>query len=218
MNNAFMMEELLSALGAFIALYGAIFAIAGVWNIVLFVLKGIGLYEMSVKMGLKNPWLSFIPVVSNFSLGRIAQRYVKKDGSASAKFGVILIVLNAVMYILAAIFSIITIIALGKIILSASNAATEDIAMTLEMFYPLIPVIVLYFVLFACAIALNIIWYVAFWRVCAIYENTNATLFTVLSIFFNFLGSIFLFIIRNKEPKFTFEERIQLPSFENTDI
>ena len=214
MNNAFMMEELLSAAGAFIALYGAIVAIAGVVNIVLFVLKGIGLYEMSVKMGLKNPWLSFIPVVSCFSLGRIAQRYVKRDGTASAKFGVFLIVLNVLMYILAIVFSVITVIAFGKIILSASNAATADIAMTLEMFYPLIPVIVLYFGMLACAIAFNIIWYVAFWRVCAIFENTNATLFTVLSIFFTFLAPIFLFIIRNKEPKITFEERIELPTFE----
>ena len=57
------------------------------------------------------------------------------------------------------------------------------------------------------AFVYTVLHYVAFWRIVASFDNSNATLYTVLSVFFSFLDPIFLFIIRNKQPVFDPRER-----------
>ena len=47
-----------------------------------------------------------------------------------------------------------------------------------------------------------IIKYIALWRVYSSFDGKNAVLFTVLSVLFNFLEPVFLFVIRNNQPNF----------------
>ncbi len=209
MNQAtILIEEVLEEIGAFLVLYGFIFSISGLLGLVLFVLKGFGLYEMSKTLELKNPWISFVPVVSVFSLGRVGQNYVKQDGTRSAKFSIALIVLYILQFVFAIGFLIALIFAVVEIVSNAQNVLDTNSAMTLQMFYSLIPAIILYFVTLAFAIAYSIVYYIALWRVFAIFEHENATMFTVLSIFFKFLPPIFLFLIRKKRAKLTYNERM----------
>ena len=53
---------------------------------------------MSDKLGLRNGFLGFIPVVSNFQFGKIAEKHLKKDGSVPAKFSIILLILAIIQY------------------------------------------------------------------------------------------------------------------------
>ncbi len=215
MYDFYLFEELAEVMGAFLALYGIIFSVFSCAGIVLFILQGIGLYDMSKEAGLKYAWLSFIPCIWPFSLGRIAQRYVKRDGKPSAKFSVWLIVLNVLQILTVIAFLAAIVFAVFAIVANAQNSAELDTAMTIEMFKSLIPAIILYFVLFAAALAYNITYYVALWRIFATYDNSNATLFIVLSIFFNFLAPIFIFVLRKKPAKITYSERM---GFEQKEI
>lgn len=58
------MYNLLAVLGTLIF----IFAIIG---IALYVLYSYSLYKMAVKQGIENPWVAFIPIVQNYTLGRL---------------------------------------------------------------------------------------------------------------------------------------------------
>lgn len=198
----------LAFLSGFSSLYVIILSISSFIGIALFIITGLAYYKMSKGVGFKKAWLGFIPVVSVYALGRIAGTYVKKDGSKSAKFGPVLLVLNVLKYIGVAVFLVFAVISAISIIGNAEYAVSQDIAMELDMFMSLVPVIISYFVLFAISIAFSICFYVSLWRVYSLYDNKNAVLFTVLSIFFDFLTPIFLIIISKNQAKFTFEQRM----------
>ncbi len=198
----------LAFLSGFSIIYATILGISAFLGIVLFIISGIAYYKMSQSLGFKYAWIGFIPVVSVYALGRIAGTYIKKDGSKSAKFGPILLVLNILQYIGGLVFLVFAVISAISIIGNAEYAVSQDIAMELDMFMSLIPVIISYFVLFGMSIAFSICYYVALWRVYSLFDDKNAVLFTVLSVFFNFLIPIFLILICKRQAKFTFEERI----------
>lgn len=65
-----------------------------------------------------------------------------------------------------------------------------------------IPLILSSFLLMLSALAFAIIKYIALWRVYSSFDGKNAVLFTVLSVLFNFLEPVFLFVIRNNQPNF----------------
>ena len=215
MNNSyFIFEEILEEVGAFLAIYGVITFLASCASIVLFILQGLGLFEMSKTLNLNNPWISFIPLVWVFSLGRVGQQYVKQDGRRSAKLGGWLLAFQIIMIIFSAVFIGVVVFAVVSIISNTDTALINDTAMTLEMFSPFIFVIAAYFVLLAVAIAHKVLYYIALWRTFSIFDYHNATLYTVLSIFFSFLSPIFLYMLRKKLPKLTFEERMGLTQIE----
>lgn len=58
------MYEILAVLG--FAIF--IFVIIG---IVLYVIFTYSLYKMAVKQGLENPWIAFIPIAQNYTLGKL---------------------------------------------------------------------------------------------------------------------------------------------------
>ena len=72
----------------------------------------------------------------------------------------------------------------------------------------IIPTVLFCLVGSGLSVAFTVIYYVALWRIFALYNYKNATLFLVLSIFISCLYPIFLFVLRNKEPNFTNEQRL----------
>lgn len=51
-------------------LYGSLLLAAGLW-LILFVLRGIGLYTMAKKRSMKNKWLAFVPFASIYYMGKL---------------------------------------------------------------------------------------------------------------------------------------------------
>lgn len=192
---------------AFIALY--LFIVLGI-SFVLYFLQAAGIYKMSKNMGLPNSWMAFIPILNHYALGRIAEKYIKNDGRPSAKFSKILLILNVISLVVALAFIIFVFILL---FLEAASFSEIDAIMYSEEMAAIsgitivLPIILGYFIFVGIIIAFNVVYYVALWRIFALYDNNNATLYLVLTIFFSFLYPIFLFILRNRQPKFTIEER-----------
>lgn len=201
------LNELPAEISGIFAIYAVTLLGSSVVGIVLFILRAIGLFKMSKALGLSAPWLGFIPVLSVFSTGRIAQKYVKRDGSYSAKFSVWLLLLYILLLVLLIALVVFVVLAVISIIGYAGEAIAADTAMDIEMFKAVIPVIILYFILMAIAIAYSVVYYIAVWRVYSIF-STNATLFLVLGIFFNFLEPIFMLIVSKNSPKLTYNERM----------
>jgi len=195
-------------------LFFAIYAVAGLIGLVFFFLQATGIYKMGKQLGVSAPWLSFIPfpIFSTFAFGRIASKYIKRDGKKSANFGVWLLVIDIIMIFLLVALIVCLVIGVTSIIGYADNAAAENTAMTFEMFSAFIPVIILYVVMLGIAITYQVIYYVAMWRIFSIFSVNNADLFLVLSVFFPIIAPIFIFIIKNNKPTLTYPERM---GFEN---
>lgn len=186
------------------AIYTAIIAIV---CLALYILRALGIYNMAKNAGLSNPWVAFVPIANSYTFGKLAEKYRRKDGKQSEKFSVLLLIFD-ILTLIACVCLIIFSISSVLIILSNAKIAYDiGTDMTLSQFSSLIPVIVFYVVTLLCAVVYTVLHYVAYWRIVAAYDYSNATLYTVLSVFFSFLDPIFLFILRNKQPVFDPRER-----------
>lgn len=132
---------------------------------------------------------------------KIAERYVKKDGKRSAKFGGLLLAFEILTLVLAFLTMA---FAIGMIfVLATAESETE---LTNSIIVPMFAMLISCFVLMGVSIAYIVLYYVALWRIFTAYDYNNATVYFVLTILFSFLGPIFLFVLRNKQPVFDTRE------------
>lgn len=173
------------------------FAFIVIIALAMYLLEAVGLYGMAKSSGIGRPWRGFVPFANTFLFGKIAERYVKKDGKRSAKFGGLLLAFE----ILTLIFSIATMaFVIGMIFVLAT--AENDSELAYSILAPMVAMLISCFLLMGVAIAYVVIYYVALWRIFTAFDYNNATVYFVLSILFSFLGPIFLFVLRNKQPVF----------------
>ena len=201
--NAYNIEEFLEAFADF---FGVLGTFSSLLSLVLFIIKGIGLYRMANTLSIKNAWLSFIPFADLYMLGTIASKYIKRDGSKSAKFGIILPVFYAVAYIITIAFTISFVVLCLNLIVDAEEALMNPNSFSITI-ADFIPSIVLFISTLVLGIVYKVLLYVSLWRIFAIFDSDNATIFLVLSIIFSPLVSIFVFVMRNNTPALYYEAR-----------
>lgn len=192
---------------------GAI-AVSAVIGIAIYLLESISVYKMAKSAQIKNPWLAFIPVANDWVFGTLAEKYKKKNGTKSARFGIILPVLEGIVLIETIALTIFTVISIKEITGYALDAVNTSSEMAPEQFMSLIPVIILYFALMAVAFAYAVVFFIALWRVYSSFDKSNATLYIVLSVVFTISVPIILFIIRNRKPEF--DPHNNVPYFSGT--
>lgn len=192
---------------------GAI-AVSAVIGIAIYLLESISVYKMAKSAEIKNPWIAFVPVANDWVFGTLAEKYKKKNGTKSARFGIILPVLEGIVLIEAIALTIFTVISVKEITGYALDAVNTSAEMAPEQFVSLIPVIILYFALIAVAIAYAVVFFIALWRVYSAFDKSNATLYIVLSVIFTISVPIILFIIRNRKPEF--DPHNNIPYFSGT--
>ena len=198
----------------FFTFFIGVFAVSAVIGIAIYLLESISVYKMAKSAEIKNPWLVFIPVANDWVFGTLAEKYKKKNGTKSARFGIILPVLEGIVLIESIALTIFTVISIKEITGYALDAVNTSSEMAPEQFMSLIPVIILYFALMAVAIAYAVVFFIALWRVYSSFDKSNATLYIVLSVIFTISVPIILFIIRNRKPEF--DPHNNVPYFSGT--
>ena len=191
-------------LAIFTGLMVVYFAFMGVISLVMYLLNAFGLYGMAKGSGISSPWRGFVPFANTFLFGKIAERYVKKDGKPSAKFGGLLLAFEILTMVFACAVVVFTIGMLAVLIGYMNNEAeitTAAVSMLIPMFFSALA-------LMGVSITYLVLYYVALWRIFTAFDYNNATVYFVLTIFFSFLGPIFLFVLRNKQPVFDTREHL----------
>ena len=185
----------------FTSIIAVYFAFLGIISLAMYLLQAFGLYGMAKGSGISAPWRGFIPFANTFLFGKIAERYVKKDGKKSAKFGGLLLAFE----ILTLVLAFVTVaFAISMIFVLAAAENETDLAYSIVA--PMLAMFISCFVLMGVSIAYIVLYYVALWRIFTAFDYNNATVYFVLSILFSFLGPIFLFVLRNKQPVFDTRE------------
>lgn len=196
-----------SKLSDYISIFGKSWMVVLVIGVALYILGAFAIFKLSKKVELKAPFISFIPFLQSFALGRIAEKYIKKDGSNSARFSILLFIFNILQTILLIIFIFSAFYSIFNVIVNIEDAIANDTKVTIDMFTSFIFVIALFFVLLVCAICYKIFFAIAIWRVFAIFDYKMATVYTIISVLFSTISPIFLFVIRNNTPEFDSKTR-----------
>ncbi len=187
-------------------------------SIFTYLFTAFGIYSMGKKLGVSNPWLSFIPFANVYAFGKIAEHYIKRDGRPSAKFSKILLIFQIIISVLALV--LVVAILVNFVLEAISNPdinayfESEEFAEN-GLFTFVLPAIFGLLGLFVLSIVYLVINYVALWRIFAIFDPDTATLYLVLSIFVSILQPIFIFILRNREPQIFAPQPIMIEQEKN---
>ena len=200
-----MSAEDAAMVGGVLAFYGVILCFSFILGIVTYIFQSIGLFKMAKNLGFKHCWMAWIPLLNTYTFGKIGSKYVKKSGKASAKFGGWLIGLEIAMNVmLIAMIIALVFFVIGAVALLESGAAEP----TTEMLGSVLAVVLTSLGISGISIAYTVIFYIALWRIFAIFDNSCATVFLVISIIFPITYPFFIFAVRNNKPCVTYEERI----------
>ncbi len=167
-------------------------------RLILWFFGAVGVYKISKKEKLNNPWLSFVLPIYPLSLGRITEKFVKKDGTKPVKYGVWLLVMSVLSVAFYVTFFIVFAISFTTITQFALKVIETDASMTLEMFSSAIYTIILYFVALTVYLVYFVMYIVALWRIFKLYDSKNAVFFTTLSVLLKFVSPILIYIVSFK--------------------
>ena len=162
-----------------------------------YVLTALALYTMAQRRGIKNAWLSWVPVINCWIIGSLSDQYryvVKGEIKNKRKTLLILNILNGVLSIVLAL-GVVVMVVMG--IRSTMGPYGEDI---LESAIGAVAGIVgLCLPIVGISIALAVIRYMALYDIYTSCQPQNNVVYLVLSIIFRITEPFFLFLCRDKD-------------------
>lgn len=197
------MDEFLTSLTA--SLGSSLFSYA--LSIAAYVFLAIGMYTIAKRRNIRHAWLAWIPFGSTWLLGSISDQYryvtlhqqkSKRKVMLGLEIAVSVVGVAAIVLIFAALINM-----MGNVLpgLDMDEAVGfDETAMMTELMAPLMISVVLCLVMMGLAIALAVLQYMALYDLYKSCAPGNATLFTVLSIFFgSFVQALLVFSVRKKD-------------------
>ena len=177
--------------GLFANLWPSILSIAA------YVLTGLALYTMAKRRGIRNAWLSWVPVVNCWIVGCLSDQYryvVKGEVKNKRK---VLLVLNIISAVIAlAVVVVAVIMAVGAIQSAVGPYEQEQLG---SLLISLGMLLVLCLPLVGIGIAIKVVYYMALYDIYTSCAPQNNVLYLVLSIIFNVTEPFFLFLSRNRD-------------------
>ena len=191
----YILEEMMDAgLGyALFANFGS-----GILGIVGYVLMALGLYTIARRRGIKNPWLSWFPVVNCWIIGSLSDQYryvVRGEVKNKRKT---LLVLNIVTWIITVAMAVVLIVMIVGVVNRAISGVAEEELLE-AVFVPMLVILGLCLPLAGVTIANAVVHYMAMYDIYTSCTPKNNVLFLVLSIIFNVTEPFFLFFTRNRD-------------------
>ena len=184
-----------------------------------YVLQSLSLYTVAKRRGIKNPWLAWIPVGCAWIIGCISDqyRYVAKGQVKNKRKALLVlqIIFGALMIAFVVWFFVFMFQIAGMVTNQVFMPGYGYGSEVPQMVLSVLGFLLLWLALSGLSIAMIVIRYMALYDVYHSCEPKNATLYLVLSIVFNIMLPIFLFICRNKDegmpPRKTEPEFISQP-------
>lgn len=185
---------------AVLLVYLVVYAIIFAFAIAAYVLQAIGMYAIAKRRNISNPIFAWIPVANIWLLGAIADHYDETVKGVKKKSRVILLCLEIATLIIAAIVSVISIIAIAMLVV-------ENYSEAMLMGYTIIAV-VLCIVIIAIAVVAVVFQYIAYYKLFKSCNPDNAVVYLVLSIFISYALPIIIFISRKSDKGLLVEETV----------
>ena len=172
-------------------------------GIAAYVLTSWALYTIADRRGIKNPWLSWIPMVNCWIIGSLSDQYryvVKGEVKNKRKTLLILNIISAVvaltLVIVGLVMAVQTATSLFGISVTNSDLGLEflDTALGIVVagFAMAVPILALH-------IAIKVVRYMAMYDIYTSCTPKNNVIFLVLSIIFPITEPFFLFFTRDQD-------------------
>lgn len=165
-------------------------------SIASYVLTALALYTLAQRRGIKNPWLSWIPLVNCWIIGSLSDQYryvVKGEIKNKRKTLLILNILNAVL-------SIALVIAVVAMVITGFQSAMGSMDVFMSGIMGMVfGVLGLCIPMTVIGIVTIVIRFMALYDIYTSSSPQNNVLYLVLSILFRVTEPFFLFLCRDKD-------------------
>ena len=170
--------------------------------IAAYVFKCIALYTMAKKQNLKNIWMCFVPFLNFIIIGKLIGKAVVW-GMQVKNIGLVVCILSFVSFVFSLAYSYRTFVDLIYQVPNGQHITFEN--GFLNFLYNInstskVINVILYYVKFFIDLAEIIFEVSMVFMIFRKYNPQRAMLFSILSIFFESLFGIFLFVSRNNDP------------------
>lgn len=173
-------------------------SVSSLLAIAMYVLSSLGLYTLAKRRGLKNPWLSWVPVINCWIIGSLSDQYryvVKGQVKNKRKTLLILSIILVVIYLAVIVCCGVMFVNMLQAVI---NGASEDALLEIVL-GPAMAMLGLCLPMMGVAIATMVIHYMAMYDIYTSCMPQNNVLFLVLSILFSVTEAFFIFFSREKD-------------------
>lgn len=175
-------------------------------DVAIYVFTALSLYTLAKRRGIEKPWLAWIPLINVWALGCLSDQYQAVVNGKRNRRRRTLLVLNIVLLALGLMVAVAALFALGEFFLivlagmSGMEDAMDQVMIKMGETLPIFAFLALAAIpLAAVSVTYLVFYFLSLHDVYKSCDPGNATLFTALSIFFNILPPIFLFLCREKD-------------------
>lgn len=189
---------------AFIVIYGVFMLITIAAGITMYILQSVGMYTIAKRRGIHHPGLAWVPVANMWILGSISDQYryvVKRKIRNRRK---VLLGLLIATYVL--------LLAFAGVMVASIISGTFEVPGPAQFYaaFGMSGAMLVYLAAWVISVIATVFMYLAYYDLFASCNPSNAVLFLVLGIFFNFLLPVFIFVCRKKDEGMP-PRRIQVP-------
>ncbi|MBQ2755042.1 MAG: hypothetical protein IJF27_00035 [Oscillospiraceae bacterium] len=171
--------------------------LTSIGSLITYVLMGLAVMMLGQKLGVKNPWLSWIPYANVYAFGRLADHYLPEDPAKRDKprrSAKLLLILNIVL----------TVFAFGLIIVAVAAMALV-IAEVPEvwMIVAIIAMLLALLAMAAVSVVYSVFYYIAFYKITRLFLGEDYKLMFVLGLVLSLVGisvalPVIMFVIAYK--------------------
>ncbi len=193
--NGYVPEGLIGAALAIVLVCVGIALLSMAYSIVMYALHSLGLFTIAKRRGIHNPWLSWVPVANVWILGSISDQYQYVAKGKIRNRRKLLIGLNIAACVLMILFWIFYIV----IMIRSAGSVFGQMAGETQILRTVLQMLGASGVMSVIAILTAVFQYIAYYDLFQSCNPNNSSAFLVLSILFNFLLPIFVFVSRKKD-------------------
>ncbi len=195
-----MVESGFELAGGFLILEILYILFVGAIGIAAYVAQSLSFYSIARRRGIKNPWLSWVPVGCLWILGSISDQYqyvVKRQVKNKRKTMLVLSIVTLALDVLVVAGVIGMIVGLGAGIAGVAPGMEEYV--DAGFIGSVLMVVVGSLAMSGTAIALAVVEYIALYDLYTSCEPNNAVVYLLLSIFVSIAMPVVLLLCRGKD-------------------
>lgn len=196
-GNVDALEELLPMF----AIMGSVILVAMIIGmlvkLVIWVFRSLSLYTIGKRRGLKNPWLAWIPVGTEWIIGSVSDQYQYLTQGKNRNRRKILLILSLVAAVIGWV-SLLEGVAMGVNFITMYGDRVPDGAMA-QAVLPMTVSMLLGVLSFGVGVAAYVFRQISMYDLYRSCDPKNAVPYLVFSILFGVLEPVFLMILRNRD-------------------
>lgn len=185
----------------FIAVMGSVILVAMVIalmvNVVMWVFRSLPMYAIAKRRGLRNPWLAWIPVGSEWIIGSVSDQYQYLTQGKNRNRRKILLILSLTAMVLGWISAGWSITRVLSVFFTYGEYAPPEAFV--EVMLPMTGTMLLGVLSFGVGVAAFVFRQISMYDLYRSCDPKNAIPYLVLSILFPILEPVFLMILRNRD-------------------